>query len=170
MAITVETPYGTFTSGNDYKIANPPKGIHDSVRFSGTGKIIMSPGAQIRHFSVIEMSKGVLKIGTGSVLGFFTMVQCTGEMEIGNNVLIGPHCTLLASYHPMSSDPAIQKQLIRSTLVFEDNIWGGANVVYNCGVTLHRNSVIAANSFVNKDVPENAIVGGSPAKLIKYKG
>jgi maltose O-acetyltransferase len=115
------------------------------------------------------MADGMLKIGANSVLGFFTMVQATGEVVIGKETMIGPHCTLLASYHEMSSNPNIQKKLIRSHLYIKDNVWSGANVTFNCGITVWENSVIGANSFVNKDVPPNMIVAGSPAKIIKEK-
>jgi maltose O-acetyltransferase len=144
--------------------------IHDTVKFMGSGKVILHPGAQIRHYSVIEMDNGLLEIGQNSVLGFFTMVQGTGSIVIGKETMIGPHCTLLASTHEMSSDPNIQKRLTRSFLNIGDNVWSGANVVFNCGIQINDNSVIAANSFVNEDVNINAIVGGTPAKLIKYKG
>lgn len=143
--------------------------IHDTVKFLGSGKVIVHPGAQIRHYSVIEMHEGFLEIGRGSVLGFFTMVQCTGDIRIGQDTMIGPHCTLLASFHEMSLDPNIQKKLTRSTLRFGDNVWSGANVTFNCGIDVASNSVIGANSFVNDSVPTSAIVAGSPAKLIRWK-
>lgn len=143
--------------------------IHDTVKFLGSGNVILHPGAQIRHYSVIEMCGGRLEIGPNSVLGFNTMVQCTGRIDIGNTVLLGPHSVLVASFHVMSVDPLVQKKITMSKIVFEDNIWGGANVTYNHGIVVHSNSVIGANSFVNSDVEEYAIVAGTPAKVIKYK-
>jgi acetyltransferase-like isoleucine patch superfamily enzyme len=144
--------------------------IHDTVKFLGSGNVILHPGAQIRHFSVIEMCGGRLEIGPNSVLGFNTMVQCTGRIDIGDTVLLGPHSVLVASFHVMSSDPLKQKKITMSKIVFEDNVWGGANVTYNHGIVVGENSVIGANSFVNKDVKPFSIVGGTPAKVIGYKG
>jgi acetyltransferase-like isoleucine patch superfamily enzyme len=69
----------------------------------------------------------------------------------------------------MSSDPLKQKKIKMSKIVFEDNVWGGANVTYNHGITIYSNSVIGANSFVNSDVEANSIVAGTPAKFIKFK-
>lgn len=143
--------------------------VHNTVMFSGSGTIILHPGAQIRHYSVIEMASGRLELFPGAILGFFTMVQCTGEMTVGRNTMIGPHCTLLASHHTMSADPGVQRALVRSTLHIGENVWSGANVVFNDGIVVADNAVIAANSFVNKDVCENNVVGGSPAKFIKWK-
>lgn len=143
--------------------------IHDTVILSGTGTIILHPGAQIRHYSVIEMNNGRLELFSGAILGFFTMVQCTGEMSVGVDTMIGPHCTLLASHHTMSFDPRVQRGLTRSILHIGENVWSGANVVFNDGIVVGNNSVIAANSFVNTNVEPNVVVGGSPAKFIKWK-
>jgi maltose O-acetyltransferase len=143
--------------------------IHDTVKFLGSGNVILHPGAQIRHYSIIEMCGGRLEIGPNSVLGFNTMVQCTGRIDIGDTVLLGPHSVLVASFHVMSSDPLKQKKITMSKIVFKNNIWGGANVTYNHGIVVHNNSVIGANSFVNSDVEENAIVAGTPAKFMKFK-
>jgi acetyltransferase-like isoleucine patch superfamily enzyme len=143
--------------------------IHSTVKFSGTGTVIVHPGAQIREYSVIEMNNGRLELMAGAILGFFTMVQCTGEMVIGEQTMIGPHCTLLASHHVMSADMGVQRALVRSTLNIGYNVWSGANVVFNDGITVGHDSVIAANSFVNTDVPASTVFGGTPAKLIKGK-
>lgn len=141
--------------------------INNTIMFSGTGTVILHPGAQIRAYSVIEMADGYLELKENAILGFFTMVQGTGNIVIGRDSIIGPHCTLLASYHEMSNDPSIQRKLVRSTLTICDNVWSGANVVFNYGITIHNNAVIGANSFVNKDVEAGTVVAGSPVKFIR---
>ena len=62
-----------------------------------------------------------------------------------------------------------QKKLIRSFLYIGNNVWSGANVVFNYGITVWDDSVIGANSFVNIDVQSGTIVAGSPAKYIRGK-
>ena len=54
--------------------------------------------------------------------------------------------------------------------VLEDNVSIACGAIVLGGVTMHRNSIAAAGAVVLKDVEENAIVGGVPAKLIRYKG
>jgi acetyltransferase-like isoleucine patch superfamily enzyme len=154
---------------SDIHVVNRGATIHDTVKFIGTGKIILGHGAQIRHFSIIEMCGGHFELGERSVLGFQSMVQCTGQINIGKGTLLGPQNVLLASYHPMSSDPEQQKRLINSTLTIGDNVWSGSHVTFNHGIVVGTNSVVGANSFVNKDVEENSIVVGSPAKHLRYK-
>jgi acetyltransferase-like isoleucine patch superfamily enzyme len=143
--------------------------IHDTVKILGSGIVIVEYGAQIRHFSVIEMDTGYFHIRRDSILGYNSMVQATGIINIGINTLLGPHCVLLASYHQESFDPQIQKKLVRSELTIGNNVWSGANVVFNYGITVYDNSIIGANSFVNKTVDYGTVVAGSPAKFIRNK-
>lgn len=143
--------------------------VHDTVKFLGSGRVIIEAGAQIRHYSIIEMNNGILHLGKNSILGFFSMVQCTGEISIGIDTMIGPHNTLLASYHKENYNPQLQKALVRSKLIIGNNVWSGSHVVFNHGIIVGHNSIIGANSFVNHDVIENTIVAGSPARYIRDK-
>lgn len=151
------------------EVVNRGATVHSTVQFLGSGKVVLGHGSQLRHFSVIEMCGGYFELGERSVLGFQSMVQCTGDIRIGKNTLLGPQNVLLASYHPMSSDPEVQKTLRMSTLRIGDNVWSGSHVTFNHGIVVATNSVVGANSFVNKDVEENSIVVGSPAKHLRYK-
>lgn len=143
--------------------------IHDTVKFLGTGTVILHNGAQIRHYSVIEMSGGFLELKHGAILGFHSMVQATGKISIGEQTMIGPQCTLLASYHTPSFIPEEQRKLTPSTLSMGKNVWCGANVVFNHGIYVGDDSVIGANSFVNSNVEPRTIVFGNPAKFFRYK-
>lgn len=60
-------------------------------------------------------------------------------------------------------------RLFEGDITIGDNVWIGTNSFIRHGVTIGNNSIIGANSVVIKDVPDNAIVGGVPAKIIKNK-
>ena len=64
----------------------------------------------------------------------------------------------------MEERPSIEKDI-----VIGNKVWIGSNVFIREGINIGDNSIIGANSVVVKAVPENAIVGGIPAKIIKYK-
>lgn len=58
---------------------------------------------------------------------------------------------------------------VYKTVIIEDNVWFGNRVIVTGNVTIGEGAIIAAGSVVVKDVPPCAIVGGNPAKLIKYR-
>lgn len=150
-------------------ISHETSRIADTVKFIGSGKVVLGENSQIREFTVIEMDKGSLTIGNNTVIGYQSMIQCTGEIQIGNNVLLGPQNILIASYHPQSFNPAIQKTLERSKIVIHDNVWTGAGVVMNHGITLEKDCIVGACSYVNKSVGGGSIAAGTPAKTIKKR-
>jgi acetyltransferase-like isoleucine patch superfamily enzyme len=92
-------------------------------------------------------------------------------MKIGNFVMIGPRCLFATVHHgfddwksPMIFQPAEEKPI-----TIEDDVWIGANVTVLGGVTIGRGAVVAAGAVVSKNVEAYAIVGGVPAKLIRYR-
>jgi serine acetyltransferase len=57
----------------------------------------------------------------------------------------------------------------KGDIVIENDVWIGAKSTIMSGVRIHNGAVVAANSNVTKDVPPFAVVGGNPAKIIKYR-
>jgi acetyltransferase-like isoleucine patch superfamily enzyme len=88
-----------------------------------------------------------------------------GGITVGDNVLIGPKVNLVSENHPI--DPSQRKSLIGKPIVIKNNAWIGAAATILPGITIGENSIVAAGSIVTKDVPDNTIVAGNPAKRIK---
>lgn len=88
-----------------------------------------------------------------------------GGITIEDDVLIGPKVNIITENHPLN--PALRKNLICNPVLIKQNAWIGAGSTILPGVTIGVNSVVAAGSVVTKDVPDNTIFGGVPAKLIK---
>ncbi|MCX6207131.1 MAG: sugar O-acetyltransferase [Bacteroidetes bacterium] len=88
-----------------------------------------------------------------------------GGITVGDNVLIGPKVNLVSENHPI--DPTQRKSLIGKPIVIKNNAWIGASATILPGITVGENSIVAAGSIVTKDVPDNCIVAGNPAKQIK---
>lgn len=86
-----------------------------------------------------------------------------GGIEIGDNVQIGPHVTIVTDNHDLKDRYVLRCRTVR----IKKNAWIGAEVKIMPGVTIGENAVIAGGAVVTKDVPDNAIVGGNPAKLIR---
>ena len=89
-----------------------------------------------------------------------------GGITIEDEVLIGPKVNLITENHPLN--PADRKSLISKPILIKRNAWIGANATILPGVTIGENAVVAAGAVVSRDVPDNSIVGGVPAKLIKH--
>lgn len=88
-----------------------------------------------------------------------------GGITLEDNVLIGPKVNLITTNHPVH--PAERRATISQPIVIKKGAWIGAAVTILPGVTVGENAIVAAGAVVTKDVPDNSIVGGVPAKFIK---
>ena len=91
--------------------------------------------------------------------------QDQGGIYIGDNALIGHNAVLATLNH--NPDPAKRGNLIPSPIRIGKNVWLGANVTVLPGVTVGDGAIVAAGAVVTKDVPENAVVAGVPAKVLR---
>ena len=88
-----------------------------------------------------------------------------GGITIEDDVQIGPRVNLVTENHPL--DPADRKSLVLNAILIKRNAWIGAGATILPGVTIGENAVVAAGALVNKDVPDNAVVAGIPAKVVR---
>lgn len=111
-----------------------------------------------------------ISIGDDSGIGLNARIQ--GPLRIGGNVMMGPDVIIYTRNHEISRTdiPMIaQGETAPEAVVIEDDVWIGARAMIMPGVTISAGSVVAAGAVVTKDVPPFAIVGGVPAKVIKYR-
>lgn len=106
-----------------------------------------------------------IKIGKNVFINHACSFLDMGGITIEDNVLIGPKVNLITENHPIQ--PSQRKSLILNSILIKRNAWIGAGATILPGVTIGENSIIAAGAVVNKNVPDNTIVGGIPAKIIK---
>jgi acetyltransferase-like isoleucine patch superfamily enzyme len=105
------------------------------------------------------------KIGKNVFINFDCVFLDLGGITIEDNVLIAPKVSLLSEGH--SLEPENRHALLPKAIHIKRNAWIGAGATILQCVTIGENSVVAAGSVVSKDVPDNVIVGGIPAKIIK---
>ena len=86
-----------------------------------------------------------------------------GGIEIGDNVQIGPHVTIVTDNHDLKDRYVLRCKTVK----IGKKAWIGAGAMIMPGVNVGENAVIAGGAVVTKDVPANAIVGGNPAKVIR---
>jgi acetyltransferase-like isoleucine patch superfamily enzyme len=106
-----------------------------------------------------------IKIGKNVFINHACSFLDLGGITIEDDVQIGPRVNLVTENHPI--DPAKRKHLDLKSIVIKRNAWIGAGATILPGVTVGENSIVAAGAVVNKDVPDNTIVGGVPAKLLR---
>ena len=112
-----------------------------------------------------------LIIDDGTWIGQQCFFHGAGNLQIGKNVGIGPGVKIITSYH---SEEGIIKPVLHSKILFEqvtvddDSDLGVGSIVLP-GVKIGKGVVVGAGAVVTKDVPDYAVVIGSPARIIKYR-
>ena len=118
------------------------------------------------HFS--KFGKGLV-IGNNSAIGDFTHFGAPGGITIGNDVIMGSYISFHSENHNyLDTTKLIREQgTISKGIKLGNNIWVGAKVTFLDGCEVGDNSVVAAGAVVTGSFPENSIIGGVPAKVIK---
>jgi acetyltransferase-like isoleucine patch superfamily enzyme len=116
--------------------------------------------------------KGRFEMGKGSSIA--QNCSISGESSgvfIGKDVMIAPNVVIVAFSHGVDlvDIPMVKQMNSEAPVIIEDDVWIAANTTIGKGVKIGKGSIVAANSFVNKDIPPYSIAGGVPARVIKSR-
>ena len=125
----------------------------------GEGGLVLS--GDITKFRIAETSH----------LKSRTFIECSGCVVIGDYFHTGRGLTIYSVAHDYLNAEALpyDDKVLYLPVIIKDFVWCGANVSILPGVIIGQGAIIGMNSVVTKDVPENAIVAGNPARIIKYR-
>jgi len=102
---------------------------------------------------------------------FFTNFDCVildvCEVRFGDNCMLGPGVHIYTAAHPLDPTERNSGREYAKPITFGNNVWIGGSAVINPGVSIGDNVVIASGAVVTRDVPDNVVVGGNPARIIK---
>lgn len=125
----------------------------------------------------IQFDYGVFTIlGKNFYANFNLTVLDVCPVTIGDNVLIGPNCSIMTPVHPFRyqdrnirqrEDGSLYDYEYAKPITIKENCWLAANVTVCGGVTINEGCVIGAGSVVTRDIPPNSLAAGNPCKVIR---
>lgn len=146
-------------------------GLFKAFRVFVARRLLAHCGQHVNIESGADFDWGnVVWLGDHSDLGI--NCQLHGEVHIGNHTIMGPDVSIWTGNHGIErcETPIMYQESPPQRPVWIGNdVWIGSRAIILAGVRVHDHAVIAAGAVVTKDVPEWAIVGGNPAKLIRYR-
>lgn len=127
----------------------------------------LSDAVSIGKFSLIVAKKGTIKLESGVNVASHCRIATESQITIGESTLIAAYCYIGPGNHRHGDGPLIEQPMdIKGGVHIGKHCWIGARVTIMDGVSIGDGAIVAAHSFVNKDVPANALVAGTPAKIL----
>lgn len=153
--------------------------IEDNVKIDALSKngIEIGENFSIGRNSIIECTGVIrdlgekLKIGNNVGIAANAFISMRGAIEIGDDTIFGPNVALHAENHNFSDKekPIRLQGATKKGIKIGKNCWIGSGAIILDGVTIGDGCVIGAGAIVNKDIPENSIAVGVPAKVVKNR-
>lgn len=133
-------------------------------------RVIVQPGGRFVYRNIL--------VGNHVNIGPNATFTCTkAKVRVGDHVMFGPHVCVITGGHRMDLVDKYMDELRDDEklpendvdILFEGDNWIGANAVILKGVTVGQGAVVGAGAVVTRDVPPYAIVGGVPARVLRYR-
>ena len=106
-------------------------------------------------------------VGDNFYANFDCVILDICEIRIGRNCMLAPGVHIYSATHPLLPDERNSGLEYGKPVIIGDNVWIGGRAIINPGVTIGNNVVVASGAVVTKDIPDDVVVGGNPARIIK---
>ena len=142
-----------------------------TLQIGKQGRIELGRWAWLGHRTKIRCHEGVVSIGAKTVLGQECTISAYQHVSIGRECVIADRVMLIDFDHGVVEvDRPIRLQgIYKRDVRVGNNVWIGYGAQILRGVSVGDNSIIGASSVVTRDVPANAVVAGSPARVIRMR-
>ncbi|MBR4325358.1 MAG: acyltransferase [Bacteroidales bacterium] len=123
-----------------------------------------------------KFPKPSIEIGNHCNIGEYNHITACHKIKIGDGLLTGRYVVISDNNHgrfnldEMSTPPAKRDLIIKDEVIIGNNVWLGDKVTIVSGVHIGNNVIVAANAVVTHNIPDNCLVAGVPAKIIKKIG
>ncbi len=148
----------------------PGGSLGKKIRYICGKNLFSKCGKDVNIERGVDFKKGgKIEIGDRSGIGINSTVEIT---SIGNDVMMGQDVIIISQNHIFSdtTKPMRYQGLEEPRrVIIEDDVWIGARTIILPGVRIGTGAIVGAGSVVTRDVPAFAIVGGNPARVIKYR-
>lgn len=138
---------------------------------SSINNIMLGDNVKIaKRVSAYGGAENVLEIGEGTYIGMNCILNgYSAKLIIGKNVSFAQNVNVMVDSGPNASS-TMQRiyPIVTKEVIIGDNSWIGASAIIMPGVVLGKYCVVAAGSFVTTSFPDYSIIGGTPAKLIRF--
>lgn len=108
-----------------------------------------------------------IHLGDNFFGNFGLTILDVAPVRIGHNVQCGPHVSLYTAGHPLHPETRKTGYEWGAGITIGDNVWLGGNVIVNPGVTIGHNVVAGSGSVITRDMPDNVLCAGNPARIIR---
>ncbi len=153
--------------------------LNDGVYLNALSKggITFGNNVSVGAGSIIECTGVIRELGEGITIGNHVgfaqnaFISVRGNVEIGDDCIFGPNVSIHSENHVFSdlNTPIRLQGATRQGVRIGRDCWVGNGAIILDGVTIGDGCVIAAGAVVTKDVPENSVVGGVPAKVLRKR-
>ena len=123
-------------------------------------------GASVQQGFNCDNGKNI-RVGDHLIINYGCTILDVAPVTMGDWVMIGPHVLISTVNHPLSPKGRRDRLGVAKPVTIGNDVWIGGGAVILPGVNIGNNVVVAAGAVVTKDVPDNVVVGGVPAKIIR---
>lgn len=147
----------------------PPEALEEKERL--IREILGKSGANIRIEPPFHCDYGFnIQTGDNFFANYNLVILDVGKVSFGDNVFLGPNVAIYAVSHPLHPETRARGYENGAPVKIGHNVWFGGNVVVNPGVSIGDNVVVGSGSIVCRDLPDNALAAGNPARVLRLIG